>query len=209
MALSYSIVFLAIALAAPMAAVLAGDPDILTDYIVPPDANLGNVTGDFFTYTGFRSAMSMNMPMAEFMVIKASMKEFPALNGQSVSYALLMYPPDSVNPTHTHPRAAELLLVVDGALSVGFVDSANKLYTQDLAAGDMFVFPKGLVHWQYNKGPKPATALSAFGSAAAGLVSIPVNVFGTGIDDTLLAKSFKTDVPTIQKLKAGLTPKKP
>ncbi|XP_006660996.1 germin-like protein 9-3 [Oryza brachyantha] len=199
-----------LALAAPLALVMAGDPDILTDYVIPANSNADNITGDFFTFTGFRNATSMNMsmpmPNANFTVIKASLKEFPALNGQSVSYAMLMYPPGTVNPTHTHPRSAELLLVVNGALSVGFVDTANKLYTQDLATGDMFVFPKGLVHFQFNSGNQPAMALSAFGSAAAGLVSVPVTVFGSNIDDTVLAKSFKTDVPTIQKLKAGLTP---
>lgn len=207
MAFNYSILLLVLALSAPLA-VLAGDPDILTDFIVPIGIGNPNITGDFFTYTGFRYAVNMPMPMANFTVTKATMAEFPALNGQSVSYAMLKFPAGSVNPTHTHPRSAELLLVVDGALSVGFVDTANKLYTQDLAAGDMFVFPKGLVHYQFNQGPKPATALSAFGSAAAGLVSVPVTVFGTDIDDAILAKSFKTDVPTIQKLKAVLTPPK-
>ncbi|KAL6655001.1 hypothetical protein ACP70R_005827 [Stipagrostis hirtigluma subsp. patula] len=168
-----------------------------------------NITGAHFTFHGFRSALSKAAPAPQnFTVIKASMAEFPALKEHSVSYALLSYPPGSVNPMHTHPRASELLLVVDGALSVGFVDTANKVYTQDLAAGDMFVFPKGTVHWQYNKGSMPAKALSAFGSAAAGLVSLPVTVFGTGIDDTVLAKSFKADVATVQKLKADLTPPK-
>ncbi|KAL6593100.1 hypothetical protein ACP70R_049186 [Stipagrostis hirtigluma subsp. patula] len=168
-----------------------------------------NITGAHFTFHGFRSAMSKTAPAPHnFTVIKASMAEFPALKEHSVSYALLSYPPGSVNPMHTHPRASELLLVVNGALSVGFVDTANKVYTQDLAAGDMFVFPKGTVHWQYNKGSMPAKALSAFGSAAAGLVSLPVTVFGTGIDDTVLAKSFKADVATVQKLKADLTPPK-
>jgi hypothetical protein len=33
-------------------------------------------------------------------------------------------------------------------------------------------------------------------------------VFGTGVDDAVLAKSFKTDVATVQKLKAALTPPK-
>ncbi|KAM3276908.1 hypothetical protein ACQJBY_044991 [Aegilops geniculata] len=134
------------------------------------------------------------------------MMEFPALNGQSVAYAMLKFPSESVNPPHTHPRAAELLLVLDGALSVGFVDTAGKLYTQDLAAGDMFVFPKGLVHYQSNPGQRLAVALSAFGSSAPGTVSVPVTVFGTGVDDAVLAKSFKTDLPTVQKLKAALTP---
>ncbi|KAL6838499.1 hypothetical protein ACP4OV_031744 [Aristida adscensionis] len=205
-----SLAFVLLALSAPLAAV-AGDPDILTDFI--PPAGLGTppvvppITGEYFTFKGFRDALAAPAPQ-NFTVTKASMAEFPVLNGQSVSYAALSFPPGSVNPTHTHPRAAELLLVVDGALSVGFIDTANKLYAQDLAAGDMFVFPKGTVHWQYNAGNAPAMALSAFGSAAAGLVSVPVTVFGTGIDDAVLAKSFKTDVPTVQKLKAALTPPK-
>ncbi|PUZ69618.1 hypothetical protein GQ55_2G124900 [Panicum hallii var. hallii] len=208
-AIKYSAVFLVLALSAPLAA-LAGDPDILGDYILPANTDPATVTGAFFTHTGFRAAMTMNMsmPMTSFTATKASMAEFPALDGQSVSYALLMFPPGAVNPMHTHPRAAELLLVLDGALSVGFVDTAGRLFTQDLAAGEMFVFPKGMVHWQFNQGSKPATGLSAFGSAAAGLVSVPVTVFGTGIADDVLAKSFKTDVATIQKLKAGLTPPK-
>ncbi|PUZ69617.1 hypothetical protein GQ55_2G124800 [Panicum hallii var. hallii] len=202
-----SLVLVLLALSAAPLAVVAGDPDILTDYIVPLSANPGNITGQFFAYTGLRAALAAPAPV-NFTATKASMAEFPALNGQSVSYAALSFPPGSVNPTHTHPRASELLLVVDGALSVGFVDTAGKLFTQDLATGDMFVFPKGTVHWQCNKGTQPARALSAFGSAAAGLVSVPVTVFGTGIDDTVLAKSFKTDVATVQKLKAALTPPK-
>ncbi|KAK9127823.1 hypothetical protein Syun_016620 [Stephania yunnanensis] len=168
----------------------AGDPDILSDFIVPfnltPNPN-------FFTYTGFRVLVGEEPPTA-FNVTKASVAEFPALNGQSVSFAVLKYPPCTVNPPHTHPRSAELLLVIEGTLEVGFVDTTNKLYTQSLQLGDMFIFPK-------------ATALSAFGSANAGTVSVPKTLFTTGIDDTVLAMSFKTDVATIQKIKAGLAPK--
>lgn len=140
-----------------------------------------------------------------FKVTKASMAEFPALNGQSVSFAVLEYPAGAINPPHTHPRSAELLFVVDGSLEVGFVDTTNKLYTQTLQLGDIFVFPKGLVHYQYNSNAnQPTTAVSAFGSANAGTVSIPSTVFATGIDDNILAKAFKTDLATIQKIKAGL-----
>ncbi|XP_039055752.1 germin-like protein 9-3 [Hibiscus syriacus] len=130
------------------------------------------------------------------------------LNGQSVSYAVLQYPAGSVNPPHTHPRASELLFLTYGILEVGFVDTTNKLFTLRLEAGDMFVFPKGLVHYQFNCADNDsAMAISAFGSAAAGTVSVPSTVFGTNIDDDILAKSFKTDVYTIQKLKEGFPPK--
>ncbi|KAK6926565.1 Cupin 1 [Dillenia turbinata] len=181
------------------------DPDILTDFVAPPGSN--SVDGTFFAFNGLRYIFDSDTP-ATFNVSKASMKEFPALNGQSVSYAVLRYPSGSVNPTHTHPRASELLFVVEGSLEVGFVDTTNKLYTRSLQLGDMFIFPKGLVHYQYNADAKnPATALSAFGSASAGTVSLPATLFNTSIDDTILATAFKTDVATIQTLKAGFAAK--
>ncbi|OAY51390.1 putative germin-like protein 9-2 [Manihot esculenta] len=185
--------------------VQASDPDILTDFIAPQNST--TVDGKFFTYSGLRGIFDDPEP-ANFNVTKVSMAEFPALNGQSVSYAVLQYPAGGVNPPHTHPRSAELLFVVYGSLEVGFVDTTNKLYTQTLQLGDIFVFPKGLAHFQFNADPKnPAIAISAFGSANAGTVSVPAAVFTTGIDDTILAKSFKTDVATIQKIKAGLATK--
>ncbi|XP_024200557.1 germin-like protein 8-11 [Rosa chinensis] len=63
----------------------------------------------------------------------------------------------------------------------------------------------GLVHYQYNADVQnPALAISAFGSASAGTVSVPPTLFTTNIDDNVLALSLKTDVATVQKLKAGL-----
>uniref|UniRef100_A0A7N0RFQ6 Germin-like protein n=1 Tax=Kalanchoe fedtschenkoi TaxID=63787 RepID=A0A7N0RFQ6_KALFE len=184
------------------AAIVHADPDILTDFVLPPGSNGVNAT--FFTYSGFRGAFSDPEPPT-FKATKAFLTEFPALNGQSVGLALLQFPVGAVNPPHTHPRSAELLFVVEGSLEVGFVDTTNKLYTQLLQLGDLFIFPKGLVHFQYNADANvPAVAVSAFGSAAAGTVSLPGTLFNTSIDDTILAMSFKSDIATIQKLKAGL-----
>ncbi|CAA2981729.1 germin-like protein 9-3 [Olea europaea var. sylvestris] len=205
MAYSRNLFFLAVASMAIVQMTMAGDPDILTDFVLP--ANLTTVDGNFFTFTGMRVLVGAPPPPA-FKVLKASMAEFPALNGQSVSYAVLLYPAGTVNPVHTHPRSAELLFLAEGNLEVGFVDTTNKLFTQTLQPGDLFVFPKGLVHFQYNADAKvPALAISAFGSSNAGTVSLPNTLFNTSIDDNVLALSFKTDVVTIQKLKAGLAPK--
>ncbi|ERM97740.1 germin-like protein 9-3 [Amborella trichopoda] len=185
----------------------AGDPDILSDFILP--ANITNPDGNFFTFTGMRVVVGSSPP-PNFKVTKATKAEFPALDGQSVSYAVLQFPSGGVNPPHTHPRSAELLFLVQGSLEVGVVDTTGKLYAQTLLTGDMFVFPKGLVHYQYNSNAQyPAMALSAFGSASAGTVSVPTTLFTSGISDDVLAKSLKTDVATIQKLKAGLAPPKP
>lgn len=180
----------------------AGDPDILTDFVLPLE--VPSVDPSYFTFSGLRGLIGAPPP-EKFKATKASMVEFPALNGQSVSYAILQYPAGSVNPVHTHPRATELLFLMSGTLQVGFIDTTNKFFNQTLQTGDVFVFPKGLLHFQYNADANNcAWAISAFGSANAGTVSVPNSVFNTSIPDNILAKSFKTDIITIQKLKAGL-----
>ncbi|KAK4709191.1 hypothetical protein R3W88_030116 [Solanum pinnatisectum] len=180
----------------------ASDPDILSDFIVPVGSA---IDGNLFTFNGTRAIFGS--VIEKFSVTKVGKAEFPVLDGQSVSLAVLQFPRGSVNPPHTHPRAAELLFVVEGSLEVGFVDTTNKLYTQTLQVGDLFVFPKGLLHYQYNSNSNElATAVSGFGSANAGTVSFPTTLFATGIDDQILAKSFKSDIATIQKIKAGLSP---
>ncbi|GJQ89884.1 germin-like protein 9-3 [Tanacetum coccineum] len=201
MAIKSSVLLLSLALLLAISRTTqANDPDILTDFITP---NTSSVDASYFTYTGLSAFFNPNPK--NFTVIKASMTEFPALNGQSVSYAVLQFPPAGVNPPHTHPRAAELLIVLFGTLEVGFVDTKNVLFNQTLQEGDIFVFPKGLVHFQYNRNHNQSVvAISAFGSASAGLLSVPKSVFTTGIDDNVLAKSFKTDVPTVQKIELGL-----
>ncbi|KAK6776527.1 hypothetical protein RDI58_027528 [Solanum bulbocastanum] len=180
----------------------ASDLDILSDFIVPVGRA---IDGNLFTFNGTRAIFGS--VIKKFSVTKVGKAEFPVLDGQSVSLAVLQFPRGSVNPPHTHPRAAELLFVIEGSLEVGFVDTTNKLYTQTLQVGDLFVFPKGLVHYQYNSNSNElATAVSGFGSANAGTVSLPTTLFATGIDDQILAKSFKSDIATIHKIKAGLSP---
>ncbi|CAL1403896.1 unnamed protein product [Linum trigynum] len=180
----------------------AGDPDILSDFILPPNTP-SPPDPSFFTFTAFRSLLQPSN-LTTYNTLKASAAEFPALNGQSVSLAALRFPPGTTSPPHARPRSAGLMLLLAGTLEVGFVDTSGRLFDRKLRAGDMFVFPKGLVHFQCNGGGEAAFALAAFGSADAGTVSVPETLFGTGIDDEVLAESFKTGVDTIRALKAGL-----
>ncbi|WVZ63164.1 hypothetical protein U9M48_012819 [Paspalum notatum var. saurae] len=210
----------------------AGDPDILTDFLLPPGTDPSLINGSFFAHTGLVGG-SAGDDAAKLSVSKATAAEFPALQGQSVSYAALVYGPGTVNPPHIHPRhaarlawpsshtdsylqmvvsyrclcchgrASELLVVVQGVLSVGLVDAARNgtLYTATLQTGDVFVFPKGMVHFQINNGSGVARAFSAFGSASPGTIPLPSTLFATGIDDAVLEKSFHTDQATVEELK--------
>lgn len=115
---------------------MASDADILQDFLAPE-----NIDPSFFTFPGFRILANSdpNTKPTSFKVLKATLNEFPALLGQSVSYAALEFPPLSVNPPHTHPRSSELLFVVQDTLQVGFVDTKNKIFKNTLNFGDMFV----------------------------------------------------------------------
>ncbi|KAI9195349.1 hypothetical protein LWI28_014057 [Acer negundo] len=184
----------------------AGDTDIISDFILPSNIT-GPVDGNFFTFTGMRSLIGAQLP-ENFRISKACITEFPVLIGQGVSLAFLQFPTGSLNPPHTHPRSAELFFLIEGSLEVGFTDTMNKLYKQTLQAGDIFMFPKGLVHFQYNHdGKKPATAISSFGSPNPRTVSLALNLFTTAIDDDILAKVLKTDVVTTKFLRANFVPK--
>ncbi|GLJ48670.1 hypothetical protein SUGI_1026700 [Cryptomeria japonica] len=137
--------------------------------------------------------------------MKAVAAEFLALNGLGLSMAVLQFPAGGLTPPQTNPRTSELMFLVDETLLVGVVDTTGKFFTQTLISGDLFVFPKGLLHYQLNMDAAfEALAVSAFGSANAGTVSVPSTLFTPGIPDDVLAKSFKTNTQTIELLKGGL-----
>ncbi|MCO5605875.1 hypothetical protein L7F22_060059 [Adiantum nelumboides] len=174
------------------------DPELTQDFLVPVGVN---VSGDFFTFTGFRAG-----PQAAphtFKVLKAPAEAFPALAGLGVSAALLEFQPGSQNTPHTHPRATELLYVVRGSLMVGLLDTAGHFFNQTLQTGDLFVFPKGLVHFQVNPASSSVTfAFSSFSSSAPGTVSLPSTLFGSGIPPSVLTQAFSVDAGALSELQA-------
>ncbi|KAG4152016.1 hypothetical protein ERO13_D04G098266v2 [Gossypium hirsutum] len=140
------------------------------DSVIPP--NITTDDANFFTHSAFRVLIGADPPTA-FKFMKVSEAEFPALNGQGVSYAVLQFPSGSLNPSHRHPHSAELLFLLIGSLKVGFVDANDVLHTLTLQAGDLFIFPVGVVHYQYNYGRDLAFAISAFGSANVRTITTP------------------------------------
>ncbi|KAM3288796.1 hypothetical protein P3S67_022226 [Capsicum chacoense] len=107
------------------------------------------------------------------------------------------YAPWGINPPHTHPRATEILTVLEGSLQVGIVTSnpENHLISKVLEKGDVFVFPIGLVHYQRNVGYGNAVAIAALSSQNPGVINIDNAVFGSepAIKTDILSKDFQVD----------------
>ncbi|KAL5229642.1 hypothetical protein ABZP36_028418 [Zizania latifolia] len=136
--------------------------------------------------------------------------QLPGLNTLGISIARIDYAPLGENPPHTHPRATEILTVLEGTLYVGFVTSnqanrANQLFSKVLNKGDVFVFPQGLIHFQFNPNPHlPTVAIAALSSQNPGAITIANAVFGSkpAISDDVLAKAFQVEKGTIDWLQA-------
>ncbi|XP_057809535.1 putative germin-like protein 2-1 [Salvia miltiorrhiza] len=148
-------------------------------------------------------------------VTAVNVNQLPGLNTLGVSLARIDYAPYGLNPPHTHPRASEALLLLEGTLYVGFVTSnpadpnqRNKLFTKYLKPGDVFIFPQGLIHFQFNVGKTNAVAFAGFGNQNPGVITIANAVFGSDpkINPDVLAKAFQVEKNIIDILQAQFWP---
>ncbi|KAB1995930.1 hypothetical protein ES319_D13G194900v1 [Gossypium barbadense] len=128
------------------------------------------------------------------------------LNTLGISLVRIDYAPYGVNPPHTHPRGSEILLVVEGTLYVGFVmaNPNNCLFTKILNPGDVFVFPFGLIHFQFNIGKTAAVAFAGLSSQNAGVITIANAVFGSNppINPDVVAKAFQLNKNVVKYLQS-------
>ena len=136
-----------------------------------------------------------------------NVERIPGLNTLGISLARVDYAPGGLNPPHTHPRATEILTLVKGTLQVGFVTSnpENRLITRVIHEGDVFVFPRGLVHFQRNvNGYETAQAFSALSSQNPGINTLANVVFGSepDIPADILAKAFQVDRNVVLNLQS-------
>ncbi|XP_076941702.1 putative germin-like protein 2-3 [Bidens hawaiensis] len=139
-------------------------------------------------------------------VTAVTVAELPGLNTLGISLVRIDYASRGINAPHTHPRATEILTVIEGSLLVGFVTSnlENRLITKVLEKGDVFVFPQGLIHFQKNIGYGYALAIAGLSSQNPGVITIANVVFGSDPDiaEDVLAKAFQVDVKVIEQIQS-------
>ncbi|XP_078174033.1 germin-like protein 5-1 [Carex rostrata] len=199
--------------------IVQADPDMLQDICVADLAaatrvngfvckNNNNVTADDFFSKELANAGNTNNLMGS-LVTAANVMKIPGLNTLGVSIARIDYAVGGINPPHTHPRATEIVFVMEGTLDVGFITTANVLISKTINKGEVFVFPRGLVHFQKNAGYMPASVIAAFNSQLQGTVSIANTLFASTppVADDILAKAFQIDNKEVTEIKTKLAPK--
>ncbi|KAK9074148.1 hypothetical protein SSX86_006745 [Deinandra increscens subsp. villosa] len=194
----------------------ASDPSPLQDFCVADPKSLILVNGlvckdpklvqaDDFLFRGLNLMGNTSNDVGS-NVTQVTVAQVPGLNTLGISMARIDFAPMGINPPHTHPRATEILTVIDGRILVGFVTSnpENRLITKVLKKGDVFVFPEGLIHFQKNIGHGYAVAIAGLSSQNPGVITIANAVFGSNPDITgdILAKAFQVDVNVVCKIQS-------
>lgn len=118
--------------------------------------------------------------------------EFPGLNTLGLSVARTDLKIDGIVMPHSHPRASEMMFVAEGVVRAGFVDTRNKMFLKVLREGDVFVFPRGLLHFTMNAGYRAATVFSVLNSQNPGVVSVVDAVFGDGSVSDMIGKKLRS-----------------
>ncbi|XP_021282014.1 germin-like protein subfamily 1 member 13 [Herrania umbratica] len=197
----------------------ASDPSPLQDFCVAlKDTQNGvfvngkfckdpkHVKAEDFFYSGLNMPGNTSNQLGS-KVTLVNEEQIPGLNTLGISLARIDYAPyGGLNPPHTHPRASEILVVVEGILYVGFVTSNpnNHLITKVLYPGDVFVFPVGLIHFQFNIGKTNAIAFAGLSGQNPGVITIANAVFGSksSINPDVLTKAFQLDENVVTYLQS-------
>lgn len=121
------------------------------------------VTTDDFVYTGFRGVKPTTNIFGNHLTL-AFANAFPALNGLGISLARLDFAVGGVIPVHSH-RTSEVLILAQGTIIAGFIDTNNTAYYKKLEVGDVMIFPQAMLHFQVNVGKTPALAFVSLNGA--------------------------------------------
>ncbi|KAH7528536.1 germin-like protein subfamily T member 2 [Ziziphus jujuba] len=192
----------------------SSDPDPLQDFCVAdlnatisgngfPCKPRSQITSADFFYDGFtKEGNTSNIFGAS--VNPANVLAFPALNTLGISMNRVDFAPGGMNPPHSHPRASESGVVIQGKLLVGFVTTDSVYYSKVLTAGQMFVIPRGLVHFQRNVGEGKALAYTAFNSQLPGAVILSTTAFASSppIPNEVLTQAFQIEDEVVNSIRS-------
>ncbi|CAL4926777.1 unnamed protein product [Urochloa decumbens] len=200
---------------------MATDPDPLQDFCVADLTGKLSVNGypckpaaaagDEFLFSSraTRGGDPMASPNGS-NVTELDVNEWPGLNTLGVSMNRVDFAPGGTNPPHIHPRATEIGVMIRGELLLGIIgslDSGNRYYSKVVRAGETFVIPRGLMHFQFNVVKEPATMVVSFNSQNPGIVFVPLTLFGSSppIPTPVLVKALRVDAEVVELLKSKFT----
>ncbi|XP_021838466.1 auxin-binding protein ABP19a-like [Spinacia oleracea] len=132
-----------------------------------PCKDPAKVTTDDFVFTGFRGEKIITNIFRN-NVTRANHDTFPALNGLGLSMSRLDLGVGGIVPVHSH-RTSEIIVLINGTIIAGIIDTNNTAYFKRLEPGDVMIFPQFLLHFQVNVGKTRALAFVGLNGANPGI----------------------------------------
>ncbi|KAG6416194.1 hypothetical protein SASPL_123623 [Salvia splendens] len=191
---------------------LAFDTRPLLDICVTDPTGIGKckdpkfVTANDFSMTG----LDRPRPFNSYGVapVFASAATIPGFNTMGQTFIRVEFAPNGFLPPHTHPRASEIIYVLEGTMEVGFVTSYPdyKYYSKVLNKGDVTIIPFGLIHTVRNVARGKSVITASFNSQNPGFIFVPDSVFAAkpAINSTYLAGAFKLYEKTVKDLQTKM-----
>ncbi|KAK3201336.1 hypothetical protein GRF29_185g664707 [Pseudopithomyces chartarum] len=152
-------------------------------------------------------------------IVLSTITNFPALGSTGLGAAVGFVNPCGLNTPHWHPRSNEILTVVQGTLVgalilendsgfgnvvggappiIGALPQINTTLTNYTA----MLFPKGLIHWQFNPECEPAVFVAGFDSPDPGRAEAARGFFSAKPDEVIQASTGYSDFLTPAQIKA-------
>jgi oxalate decarboxylase/phosphoglucose isomerase-like protein (cupin superfamily) len=182
--------------------------------LFPNPPNASNDTFQFLNNTV--------LPPTAGSIYLSTINNFPALGSTGLAAAVGFVNACGLNTPHWHPRANEFLTVVQGTLVgalllendggfgnvVGGAPPVRGPYQQietTLSNYTGMLFPKGLIHWQFNPECEPAVFVAGFDINDPGRVEAARGFFSGTPDGVLEASAGYNEFLTPEQV-AGLRP---
>ncbi|CAL0311935.1 unnamed protein product [Lupinus luteus] len=194
------------------------DPDPIQDYCIADNTNTFFINGvpcinpkqassSHFVTSALSKSGNTSSNKFGFSVTSTNTVNLPGLNTLGLVLVRVDIEGNGIVPPHSHPRASEVTICLKGQLLVGFIDTMNRVFTQNLKPGESFVFPKGLIHFLFNRDSKrPALALSGLNSQNPGVQLASVATFASKppIPDPILQKAFQISDKELDMMRRNL-----
>ena len=165
----------------------AENAKLIADLIVAPNA-IGKIEilsdDTDFVFDFYNPGQKRSQGNGGFAV-GATKAVFPALVGNGIAMTVGILKPCGLNTPHTHPRATEFNLIVNGTgpILVGMLqENGARFVMNHIIPGQSTVFPKGSIHFEQNLGCDDAFFVAAFSDEDPGTSQIAQNFFGANSD---------------------------
>ncbi|MCJ1260997.1 hypothetical protein MMC22_000861 [Lobaria immixta] len=111
--------------------------------------------------------------------VSADRVSFPPLVSTNTAMTVGFLGPCGFNTPHTHPRSAELNILIEGSMTTQFIqENGARPVTNTLIPMQMTVFPLGSMHTEYNPDCSPAKFVASFANEDAGVQQEAQTFFG-------------------------------